>query len=157
MPRTLFAVLPLLAASVLTASGCGGSTSSSTESTGQLTRSQLIAKADAICQAVNAKRASITIKTAQDFARSVPKLAADEHAAVEEMRKLTPPASMTNSWRQIVDSAQTIAYVTGRYRTYAQASNEKLVAPLSAALSKASQAMTVTANREGIRQCAQFQ
>jgi hypothetical protein len=178
MPHTRLAVLTL-AAGVLVATGCGGSTNGSTNSTNApsqtaktaaaqlpattksspssspLPRAQFIAKADTICYAVNARRASTTIDKAEPYEKVVPALAAYEHSAVEEMLKLVPPPSMANGWKQIVEDAQTVAEVTSTYHTYAEASSEK-TKPLATILTNAIHRMVTVAKREGLKDCAQF-
>ncbi len=177
MPRTLLAIGTMIVI-VLAAAGCGSSTkdSSATSTTTaatstsatqqsaatsqpsgpQLTHAQLVAKGDAICYRLNARRASTTISTPGDYKRLVPALAAYELAGVAEMRKLNPPASMANSWKEIADSMETIAKLTGSVDTYQAASNDteqhKLDAPFTAALNT----LVNTAKREGFKDCAQF-
>jgi len=71
---------------VLAASGCGGSAGP----TKPLTRSELIARGTRFCRRINTRLAAIRIRSERDYARLVPPLAAYEHAAVAEMRRLTP-------------------------------------------------------------------
>jgi hypothetical protein len=151
MSRTRLAALALIA-TMLAISGCGGSGSS-----GSLTRSELIARADLICRRVHARLASTTIKGPQSYARLLPPLASYEHAAVAELRKLTPPASMAGDWRQIVDGVQAFADATAKLGAYATSSGLP-VTPSTRAASHAagqsSQQIRAAAQRQGFKDCA---
>lgn len=178
MSRIRLAALVLVTAA-LAASGCGGSgkatgqtgsppsvgsssakrspsPTASSSPTAPLTRAELIAKGDAICWRVNARRVSTKVSSPADYERLVPPLAAYELAAAAEMRRLTPPASMAKAWEQITSATQTIAEVTGTYREYSKASNEKLVHHLDAILATAIHQMVTAAKREGFKNCASF-
>jgi hypothetical protein len=156
MSRPLLAALAL-AATALTASGCGGSAGS----TKPLTRSELIARGDAICRRINAKISTITVSSAQDYARLAPPLAAYEQTAVAEMRKLTPPASMANDWKQIVTGAQMLADGTAKLGEYAQTSNPfqahqtPSVHAAFVATTEGAKQIVTAAQREGFNDCAQ--
>jgi hypothetical protein len=176
MPRTRLAALAL-AASALAGSGCGGAakpssqvsqTASSSSSSARAqtptapespsspsSRSELIARADAICRRVNAKRASITITRPQDIPLDIPPLAAYEEAAVSAMRQLTPPASMANGWKQIVAASQTVADVTTKVGNAAKAGKLESTRSLDGVLTSATEQMLNTAKREGFTDCAQ--
>ena len=147
-----------LTVAVLMVSGCGGSTGSSAA----LTRSELIARGDAICRRINAKIRATKVSTAQDYARVAPPLAAYEQTAVIEMRKLTPPASIANGWRQIVSGAQMLANGTTKLGEYAQTSNPFEVAHQTpsvhaafAATTEGPKQMVTAAQRGGFKDCAQ--
>jgi hypothetical protein len=111
----------VLAAATFAASGCGGSSNTtSTASTSaeqtpttaaqtqpvytgpRLTRAELIAKADLICARVNAVRASNKITSKQSLAESAAKLSGAEQIALEEMSKLTPPVSLESTWNSMI-------------------------------------------------------
>jgi hypothetical protein len=139
-----------VAATVLVVSGCGGSAGSSK----RLTRSELIARGNTICRRLNTKLAATTIRSARDY---VP-LAAYEHAAVMEMRKLTPPASMTSGWGQMVAGTQMLADATAKLGTYPQAGGFVATTPavrtaFTAAV-EGTKRMTAAAGREGFKDCA---
>lgn len=145
----------VLVATTLAASGCGGSSGSS----GSLTRSELIARGDLICRRINTRLTGTTIGRQGSFAQLMPSLAAYEHAAVAEMRKLTPPASMADGWRQIVKGAQTLADATAKVGSYARGNPNISQAspPLRAAFTAAgegTQHMVAAARREGFQDCA---
>jgi hypothetical protein len=140
-----------LMAMVLPASGCGGGGKSATTTT----RTELIAKADAICGRLNARLASSPIKSVADFARIVPRLAAYERAAFAELGRLLPPASMASDWRQIVAGGQTIASYTAKLGEYAKANNLKGAGPLYPASRKVQQKTLAIAKRDGFKDCAE--
>lgn len=89
----------LVAMVLVVASGCGGSSSTSSK---PLTRAELTAKANAICK---------RIIPAVDWTKADPKtlphvvghLAALEEQAASELEKLTPPTSISDEWREIID------------------------------------------------------
>jgi hypothetical protein len=148
MSRRRLAALAL-AATTLAASGCGGSTSSSKS----LTRLELVARGDAVCRRVNAKLAATTIRSKRDYAR----LAVYEQAAVAEMRKLTPPASMANGWRQVVTGAQTLANATAKIGEYSLADAFRGTPATRSAYTAAAEGtrqMVAAAQREGFKDCA---
>jgi hypothetical protein len=150
MSRTRLVALAL-AASVLATSGCGSSGNSSKP----LTRSELIAKANAICRRVYIRRVALKITKQQDYARIEPQLAAYELAALAEMRKLTPPASMTSDWQQIIAGAQIIADLTKKFGEYAKAHELGRTRTLYSMAAKVPPSLA-TAKRDGFSDCAQL-
>jgi hypothetical protein len=177
MLHTQLAALAL-AAITLVASGCGGSsktestttaaavstaaTSTATTSTpataepGKLTRAELIAKTDAICARINAKRSSTKFTKEQDYARLVPPLAAYEQAAAAELSKLTPPASMANEWQQIASRVQTVANDTATVGHDIVTKQDNAGGALLTKLTNILLQMNAIAKREGFTSCAQF-
>ncbi len=163
----------VVAVTFVAVSGCGGSSKSSSQSTSlsdsgkttaptrtpvkmaPLTRAALINKADAICFTVNAKRASTKITSSQDYARFVPPLAAREQTASAELAKLTPPASMTRDWDQIVSSAKALADSTTKLGEYAKKYSFKEASKLLPLMEHTQQLMIATAKRNGFKDCAQ--
>jgi hypothetical protein len=130
--------------------------STATESHGHtkpLTRGELIARADLICRRVNAKRAATRIANAGDYARLIPPLAEYLLAAVAEMRKLTPPASMESGWNQIVAYAQESAHSVAEFGQYAKANKLNSIS-MSGAGVRANERMLAIAKREGFDDCA---
>lgn len=167
-----------VAASALIASGCGGSSKSSTHtessalagsttqqastsspkqastSSKPLTRTQLIAKADAICKRVNARLASSTAHNHQQIVRIAAQLAAFERTATGELMQLVPPAELATDWSQIVAGVRALADTTARYGEYA-ASNQLANAQkfIVAGRRRTRQAAAV-AKRDGFTDCA---
>jgi hypothetical protein len=178
MFRTHLAVLAATSALALVVFGCGGSSKSSTSKTassstqastgseasgggspaptGTLTPAQLIAKGNAICYRLNARRSSIVVATPHDYERLVPPLAAYELASAAEMSKLTPPPSMAADWRRIVAGSRLIALATGRFRKSADAGNAAKSRPLDAMLTKGIDELTSAAKHAGLSECAHF-
>jgi hypothetical protein len=167
----------VLVASALASSGCGSTTKSSNQtaqsapptsststtssssttqpSTRPLTREQLIAKADAICFAINAKRNAITITRIEDFGRVIPPFAAYDEAAVAELRKLTPPASMAEGWKQIVTSAKEFADAVTKFGEYTRIhKTNNGTHSLNLTVIRATREMNTVAKREGFKDCA---
>jgi hypothetical protein len=148
MSRRRLAALTLVA-TVLAASGCGGSAGS----TKPLTRSELIARGDTICRRINARLAAIRIKSAKDYAR----LGAFEQAAVANMRELTPPASMSSGWGQVVSGAQTLADATAKIGTFPRVEafgTTPAAHEAFAAAGAGTRQMVAAAQREGFKDCA---
>jgi hypothetical protein len=147
MSRQCRAALGLVAVLFAT-SGCGESAGS----TKPLTRSELIARGDAICRRINAQLNAI--RSAKDYAR----LGAYEQAAVVEMRRLTPPSSMASDWGQVVSGAQARADATAKIGTYppegAFATRKPAVRAAYAAAGTGMQQMVTAARREGFKDCA---
>jgi len=171
MTRTSIAALLFVTSALITA-GCGGSsTKSSSTGTTQatnssvggssagttpLTRSELIAKADAICYRVNAERSSNRIRSNQSIVTSVPRLAAYEQKAYAELGRLVPPASIAGEWKQLVAAATALAADTKKVGEYAQAGNSSGAGGSLAASNLDIQKMIAVAHRNGFKDCAQF-
>ena len=148
-------------ATTIVMSGCGGTTATSpqkslaADATAPLTRATLIAKADAICARVNAKRATVTITSTQSYAQLTP-LAAYERTASAELATLAPPASMADDWHQILNDSRVLAEVTDRVAPYAQANNLKGAHTLLVVASNAEHQMLLLAKRDGFSSCARL-
>lgn len=145
----------MLAATTLAASGCGGVTKSSTP-TAQATQSQqgnaeFIRQADAICARLNAQVAPIHDT---NFATVAPRLATLEQAALADLAKLTPPASIAGDWKQIVTSQQTIAEDTVKLGQYGKANNLNGARTLFFTIDDVQKQMIATAHRDGFRDCS---
>ncbi|HEY5194642.1 MAG TPA: hypothetical protein VIJ39_12320 [Solirubrobacteraceae bacterium] len=177
MKGTRIAALALTA-TTLAASGCGGSTksssstqsaavttpatqatsstqSSSTVAAGPLTKAELITKADAICYAVNAKRASNVLSSSQQITLAVQQLSAAEQNAASELTKLKPPTSMASDWQTILLNAQTAAEATAKLAIYAHTNPHRLLGyPEYTILRKAQQQMNAIAARDGFKDCS---
>lgn len=149
MTFTRSTALTLIAIGLVTG-GCG-------KSSKPLTRAELIAKADIICKRIDDKLKSSnnTIKSQQDIARIVPKLASFEQSALAELSKLEPPASLANDWKTIIAGAQTLADNTAKLGEYAKANNLKAARHLIQASEKVQQQTLATAKRDGFKQCSQ--
>jgi hypothetical protein len=170
--------IPPVIISIALLAGCGGSaaekraTQPATQATTQsqpiaatappassgvpLTRTQLIVQGDVICLRANTRRLAVLIEKRSDYEALMPALAAYERESSAAMGKLTPPASMARDWHEMVSGVEAIALVTGKRRTFAEASNEKLSHELDPTLNKGVREVTQTAKRDGFKQCAQF-
>jgi hypothetical protein len=66
----------------------------------------LIVKGDAVCARANAKTSVLVANTVQDYARIFPQIALYHRTEAAELAKLSPPASLTHDWRQIVSDLE---------------------------------------------------
>lgn len=138
-----------LATTVLALAGCGGSAEK------PLTRSELTAKANAICKTVTTKLATKNITTQQDIARVAPELASFEQTALTELGKLVPPAALASDWKQFVTDAGTLAENTLKLGEYAKAKALKAARGLIDSSETVQRRMQTTAKRDGIVECEQ--
>jgi hypothetical protein len=170
MSRTSIAAL-VLATVMLAASGCGGSSKSSHQaasstqapasgnvessaSKAPLSRAELIAKADAICKDLNAKRSTIVLRSVADYARYLPQAAAYYRAAIVELDKLNPPASMSRDWQTIIKADRIIAVNTAKVGEDAKAKKIAAIRPLYAATAPIQKHRLATAQRDGFKYCS---
>lgn len=142
-----------LAAIALVPVGCGESSSSSSK---PLERGQLLAKGNAICRRITTRLAASTVSGAPSDALVMLPVAAYEHSAAAQMRKLTPPASMAQGWKQMIAGLETLATATANLGEDARTSNHKAEPAHSSEAVKGTKQMTVTAQREGFRDCAEI-
>lgn len=163
-----------LAATTLVASGCGGS--SKTGATGATTATStttttatattatsakpatpadtiVIAKAGAICKRIRARSASLRLGTQQATARSLPRFASYQRAALAELRKLVPSASLAHEWQQFEAAAHVLAGDMTRAGEYAKAYHFAAVRPLSSKVAEDKENMTTLAKRAAITGC----
>jgi hypothetical protein len=172
MLHALLAALAL-AATALVASGCGGS--SKTGSTGATTATStttttttttatsakpvtpadaiVIAKAGAICERIRARSASLRFGTRQAIARSLPRFASYQRAALAELRKLVPSASLAHEWQRFEAAAHVLAGDMTRAGEYAKAYHFAAVTPLSRKVAEDKVNMTTRAKRAAITGC----
>jgi hypothetical protein len=169
MLHTRFAALALIL-TTFAASGCGGSkttssaskttspayqTASTSAPTGPLTHAEAIARTNAICARLLAKLEASVVRTSQDFLRIMPQLASYERSVAAELRRLTPPASLVHSWRQVILSIETLADNTVKGIRYAKSGNTKAGKALLLSNVKTRKPMLEAAGRAGFTQCAQ--
>jgi len=143
-------VAPALLAAVAVA-GCGGSK--------ELSRSELIAKADPICRKANNALDSSKI-TPKNLPSLAPGLATTYEQASSELAKLKPPLSMAADWKVIVSG----------YRRAGVGFQELGVASKTSSLAKPSKTLiagekeqfggqhdrAVTASRNGFVDCSKY-
>jgi hypothetical protein len=182
MSRTRL-VAVVLTVVTLAASGCGGSskTGSTGASTGAaltsttatstakaattkatsrrpMTRAELtlIARAGAICKRINARHALLKLPTPQAIAREIPLFASYQQAALAELLKLTPPASMAHEWKQFAAVAKTLARDTTRLGDYAKANHVAIAGTrLLPGIDKDERHISALAKRAAITGCEQ--
>jgi hypothetical protein len=177
----LYAQLAALAlvAATLAASGCGrssktGSTGASAGATTTaatrttatakatsgkpMTRAEsiLIAKAGAICKRVKARHRLENLTTKQDIARDIPLFASYQQAAIAELRKLTPPASMAHEWKEFAAAAHLLASDTTRLGVYVKAYHFTAAGPIMIRIDKDELTMKALAKRGAIAGCEQI-
>jgi hypothetical protein len=138
----------VLAMSMLAATGCG-------KSAKPLTRAQLLTRADAICRELNKKLSSHTIKTRQDFVRTLPLLAGYEQQGLAALSKLVPPAPMANDWKLIVAGAQTLADDIAKLGESIKAKDNKTTQSVVNEIGKVQQRTMAIAKRDGFKDCSQ--
>jgi hypothetical protein len=108
---------------------------------------------DGICQRVLTKLSSKPVQTAQDAARLEPQNAAYEQTALGELSKLTPPASLTNDWKQILASIQTTAHNTAKLGEYAKANDVQGMRRLLITTGNGSEHTVAKAKHDGFKVC----
>jgi hypothetical protein len=119
-------------AALLAAAGCGSSGSSNGA---PASKARFIARADAICKPLNARRSAANTEvgpvtstaTLPKVAQIAPFLAAFERNAVVELRRLTAPAALAGSWRRILAGTQLLAEDSVRLGEQAKAGDLKAV------------------------------
>ncbi len=180
MLHTQLAALAL-GAIVLAVSGCGGSSKSETTSsaattttaaatttasattpttptvklaTGKpLTRTQWIVKGDKICAHVNAVVATISVRTAAEYAHFLPQVAAYYSNEATDLGKLTPPPAMAGDAEKLVGGIQLLGESLGRAGEAYQAGNVESGGQLfRTALAVQKQPIAV-AKRDGFKKC----
>ncbi len=170
-----------LAATTLLASGCGGS-SKTTSSTAAvtapatvatptptatatpikfasgrpLTRAKWIAEGDAICAHTDRRLAAISVTSTRELVHALPQAAAYEKAEVRDLSKLVPPASMAGDWAQIVNDLQIFAEDSIKIAQYAEVKNASAGVPLVHAQNNIHKQMAAVARRDGFKQCSRI-
>ena len=175
----------VLVVTVLSIAGCGGSgkassnsvsstdagstsagaTSASTTTPGTtaiasgtpLSRSRLIAKADAICQRLSAElSASPTISTKQELIAAASRRTALEQAALAELSKLTPPGSMAHDYQQLLAGRQTVIEDLKKLGEDTATGNTRAEDAVYASSASVIRQMAATAQRNGFKYCAKL-
>lgn len=152
--RSGLTTLALTTVALAAVSGCGGSK--------ELSRSELIAKADPICRRANAAIDHSKFNVS-NVAQLAPGMAAAQNQASAELAKLTPPSSMAADWKVIVDGYRRTG--TGIQRAGEAARSAGSANPLthSKAFAEAAtefangrEVRQTTAARNGFIDCAKF-
>ncbi len=132
-------VATLAAAIALAVAGCGSAktqsqstatattTAAVTIATGTpLTRAQLLAKADVICERANTKLKTMSARTIPAYVRLLPQMALYYNSEAESLSALVPPASMEPAWKQIVNDVHLYGEYEISTARYAKEKQEKL-------------------------------
>lgn len=131
-----------------------GSPPSSAE--GSPARSQLIARADTICKRLDTKLAAISPAnlSMREIARFAPPRAALEQAAVMELSKLAPPASIARDWQQLIAYRRTLMEELFELGRDAKANDAAGIRALSASKKLVHQKLLTVATRDGFKYCS---
>lgn len=167
-------VAALIAASMLAAAGCGGSSAPKPTGTaanraatntaaahrrvpGDPSASRVIAKADAICRRVNGELTAAPPGFAiSQIARSAPRNAALEERAIAELNRIRPPAALARDWRQIIAYRQILAQELLKLVRYAKANDARAIQTLAASKKRVHQELSRLAARDGFKDCARL-
>jgi hypothetical protein len=154
----LWRSLALVLATVAVA-GCGGS--GVTGSTGlrtsgdALAKSQLIKKADAICQRLNAELIAVRpIGTISEIAQIIPHRAVLEQRVVTELSSLTPQAPTSHGLRQIIAYRQTLAQELAELGVDAKRRDMAAIKRLAVSKARLHQKLLDAATSAGFSSCA---
>jgi hypothetical protein len=169
----------VLTASTLAFVGCGGSgKANSSTSTGSsdatvattpststtpapvtapgppLSTAQLVAKAQTICRRLNVHLAGpkYVIRSQQDLVRIVPLRIAAEQSTLTELSKLTPPASSTTGYKQLLAARRTLIEDTTKLGEDAATGNPNTNS-VYASSATVEREMAETAKSVGIVEC----
>ncbi|MGC2373181.1 MAG: hypothetical protein WA484_04825 [Solirubrobacteraceae bacterium] len=173
MSRQQLAALAL-AATTLAASGCGGSSKSSSQTTSTaqvgataqtgstanakpITQAELTAAANAICGRIRARLAQNKFTTQQEIGRAAPGIAAYERSSLVELEKLVPPPSLAGDWAQIVAGIRTLASDAAKIGEYERANRLETPAGHAFLLTTGIHGKFAAsiAKRDGIDRCAE--
>ena len=134
--------------------GCGSSN--------ELSRSELIAKADAICKRVNTAVAEAKLAP-QNITQTAPGISTAELQASTELAKLNPPSSMAGNWKVIVAGFHETGLGMQKAAEAAKDSGAKSASPQSKALREAEvvvfkgqQTRQRAAAQDGFIDCGRF-
>lgn len=143
-------------AGLLSVAGCGSSDTTNGASATVQYDGQLIRAAEPICRKLNKE---ITVKETPGFnmaaiARLSPPHAAAELKALHELEGLTPSASVTQSWQQLLAYRQTLVKELIEFGRAAKATDVAAVKALSASKEKVHKRLFAVARHDGFRACA---
>lgn len=120
-----------------------------------LSRSQLIARADAICGGLNRQFLAHAPKSASvsEIARISPGRAALERTVVSELRKLAPPAAMTSIWQQIIGYRLILADELRELGQDAKTNDSAALKTLTTSKKRLHRQLLVAATKAGFKEC----
>ena len=133
-------------------------TSNIASSTARLTEADLITDANRICGAIATKRNRLGSNSEAEFDLMVPQVAAYQQTMLVDLRKLTPPASLTKRWSEMLEAAQTMSESTQVISQDIHTGHTKpsATSPLFAAFAKARLQLRAISKHVGIAQCATY-
>jgi hypothetical protein len=103
---------------------------------------------------MNQQRVSLKPTPQHPYAVVLAELAAYDQAALVQMRKLIPPASVAKDWSQIVFSVQTITNAVYASIPYARAGKLPEIKKFNVPVAKAEEQMRAAARHGGFTDCA---
>src|SRR3984957_2519944 len=149
--------VPLATLAAVVIAACGGSSSTT------LTRAELVSHADPICKQVSTRRTAAneelrkagatSAKGLALLARVAPGVAAFEHQAIDRLRTLKPPTTLTNDWQQLLSGMQTLADDAGQIGEEAKAKKLKKIEAITSSGRSVRQQLTTIADRDGFVYC----
>jgi hypothetical protein len=149
---------PIAIVVAIAAAGCGSSNNSTANNSAA--KAKLVAEADPICKHVAVKREAANASlhgtsksTLEKLAQLAPKVSVTEHQAVEQLRALKTPASLSQEWQQMLSGIEQLANDTTKLAVVAKANDLKKVEALTASGRKVREKLTVIATRDGFAYC----
>jgi hypothetical protein len=119
-----------------------------------LTRAQLVSRADAICTEVHTKmKTAGSASSPKQFVHLARKLAGFQQQELEQMQKLTPPASLASDWKKILESAEEITEHVGTLSTDVETKKDKQASEALKQISAIQQRVAVVVRRDGLTSC----
>jgi hypothetical protein len=147
--------------------GCGGSARTTTDrsqkqaastassQTAQLSRSELIARANTVCAHMRTQvRSTAPPHTEQEGIRAFEQAAIYEQAAWAELQKLRPPAALASDWRQLLEDLKTLASDSRTYAAYIRDHNSSGAKTLATSFGPVRQRTAAIVTRDGMSECA---
>jgi hypothetical protein len=121
----------------------------------------MIAKADAICKPLNARRkaankqaGAVTNATALSKVAAIGQgIVAAERSAIAQLRGLTPPSDLASAWRKILAGAELLAGNTAKLGEAAKAKDLKRAEVLIHEDQQSEKALIPVAAKAGFRHC----
>jgi hypothetical protein len=129
------------------ATGCGSSSK-------QLTRDQLVAKANTICTELNGNLEALSRTTNNTPSGLFAKAAVYEKTALAGMKQLIPPAALADDWKQIVAGTQTLTDETVTYSNYVKEGKIDQARTVANQYGPVKHEIKDTATSDGITACA---
>ncbi len=133
-----------------TAQAASGEASSPTAT---LSRSELIARADPICQRFNTRRESAKLGSIHSDRMLAP-LVSYEWSRIAELTNLTPPRAMAVEWSQTLNDLRTIAETTATIATYASGEEARAIRSLLPTITEAERKLRALAGSDHLSACA---